>query len=213
MRVMSTIFACWRRRAIQELTILGAVCILGLSACSSPPSATTKQSTASPTQTSKPTTAPSTNKLSASQKQQVSADLNAGLAHYVDTWHQGQQILGTTQYADANAGLNAMSDPNSAASKFSAWRKTSGIEQDINTYLNAFNSADAFYSADTEPQAISSYRDDMGTLQADISTWVTDAVGWQIHTTDNATMAQDVQTINTDISQVQSDIAATLAAS
>jgi hypothetical protein len=213
MRVVSVILTCWRRRAVQTLVVLGVVSILGLSACSSTPPASANQPIATPTQTSKPTSTPSTHKLSASQKQQVSADLNAGLAHYVDAWHQGQQILGTTQYVDANAGLSAMDDPNSAASKFSAWRKTSGIEQDVNTYLNAFKSADAFYSADTEPQAISSYEDDMGALQADISTWVTDAVGWQIHTTDNPTMTQDVKTINTDISQVQADITATIAAS
>lgn len=162
--------------------------------------------TAQPSQPAKPST--QSQKLTADQKQQVSADLNNGLTHYVDTWHQGEQILGTTQYADANAGLVAMDDPNSAAAKFSTWRQSSKIEQDVTTYLNAFKSADAFYNAANEPDAISSYRDDLGTLQADISTWVSDAVGWQIQTTSNATMAKDVQTIN----QVKSDITATLAA-
>lgn len=164
------------------------------------------------TSTQSPQSSSQSQKLTADQKQQVSADLNNGLAHYVDTWHQGEQILGTTQYADANAGLAAMDDPTSAAAKFSAWRQSSDIETDVTTYLNAFKSADAFYNADNEPQAIASYRDDLGTLQADISTWVNDAVGWQIQTTSNATMTKDVQTINSDISQVKSDIQATLAA-
>ena len=172
------------------------------------PTATTSDSS---TQSSNPSS--QSQKLTADQKQQVSADLNNGLTHYVDTWHQGEQILGTTQYADANAGLVAMDDPNSAAAKFSAWRQSSSIEGDVTTYLTAFKSADAFYNADNEPQAISSYRDDLGTLQADISTWVNDAVGWQIQTTSSATMAKDVQTINNDINQVKSDMQATLAAS
>ena len=163
--------------------------------------------------TPKSTNIPTVHKISASQKQQVSSDLKTGLAHYVDTWHQGQQILGTTQYADGSAGLVAMEDPNSAAARFSAWRKSSGIEQDVTTYLNAFSSADAFYNSDNEPSAISSYRDDMSTLQADIATWVQDAVGWQISTIDDAKMAQDVQTINNDINQVNTDITATIAGS
>jgi hypothetical protein len=170
----------------------------------------TAATSSTPAQPAKPSS--QSQKLTADRKQQVSADLNNGLTHYVDTWHQGEQILGTTQYADANAGLAAMDDPNSAAAKFSAWRQSSNIETDVTAYLNAFKSADAFYNADNEPQAIASYRDDLGTLQADISTWVTDAVGWQIQTTSNATMTKDVQTINNDISQVKSDIQATLAA-
>lgn len=163
--------------------------------------------------TSTPTASPAPQKLSATQKQQISADLNAALAHYVDEWHQGQQILGTTQYADANAGLQAFSDPNSAASRFSAWRTSTEIEQDVTTYINAYDHAAALYSADNTPQDLSNYELDMGTLQADISTWVQDAVGWQIQTTDSVTMTQDVQTIKKDMGQVQADITATIAAS
>src|SRR5260370_18679232 len=144
-----------------------------------------------PTQPAKPSAQPQ--KLTVEQKQQVSTDLNNELATYVDPWHQGEQVLGTTQYADSNAGLAAMDDPNSAAAKFSAWRQSSNIERDVTTYQNAFKSADNFYTAANEPQAISSYQDDIGTLQADISTWVTDTVGWQIQTTSNATMTKDVQ--------------------
>lgn len=224
----------WHRGVAQKLAVLGAVSILLLCSCcgvvgvvsfatapsnqvnvvvtrTSTPTATAR-STARPT-ASAPAATPSSEKLSASQKQQVLSDLNSGLSYYVNTWHQGQQILGTTQYTDASAGLAAMSDPNSAASRFSAWRQSTKIEQDVSTYIDAYNKSDAFYNAGNEPQALSDYLNDMGTLQADISQWVTDAVGWQIQTTDNATMAQDVQTINTDIAQVQSDITATMAAS
>src|SRR5258708_20496535 len=162
-----------------------------------------------PTQPAKPSAKPQ--KLTVEQKQQVSTDLNNGLAHYVDTWHQGEQVLGTTQYADSNAGLAAMDDPNSAAAKFSAWRQSSNIERDVTTYQNAFKSADNFYTAANELQATSSYTDDIRTLQPDISTWVTDAVGWQIQTTSNATITKDVQPINNNINQVKSDITTTLA--
>src|SRR5258708_13368655 len=105
-----------------------------------------------------------------------------------------------------------MEDQNPEAAKFSAWRKSSNIERDVTKYKNALKSADNFYTAANEPQAISSYQDDIGTLQADISTWVTDAVGWQIQTTSNATMTKDVQTINNDINQVNTDIKTTLPA-
>lgn len=229
--MISAFLTFWRRGTAQKLAVLGAASVLALCSCCSVavviaaanPSKPTADQTARATATSRPTVpaqptnspaaTSSAQKLTATQKQQVSADLNGGLSHYVDTWHQGQQILGTTQYPNADAGLAAMSDPNSPAAQFAAWRKSSGIEQDVNTYINAFNSADAFYNADNEPQAITSYRDDMSTLQADLAQWVQDAAGWQIQTTSDAKMAQDVQTINTDISQAQTDILATLAAS
>jgi hypothetical protein len=150
--------------------------------------------------------------LSAAQKQQVTAILQAGLAHYVAAWQQGQRVLGSTQYADGDAGLTAMDDPNSAAARFSAWRHSSGVEQDVTAYQDAFKQADAFFNADNEPTAIGNWRDDVGTLQTDITTWVSDAVNWQVRGKTDAQMAQDVGTINSDIAKVTADATATVAA-
>lgn len=151
-------------------------------------------------------------KLGDATKTQVSSILQTALDHYVTAWKQAQDILGSTQYADANAGIAALGDPNSAASRFSSWRKSSGLEQDVNTYLNAFGKADAFYNAKNEPQAIGSWRDDMGQLQSDLAQWVTDAVGWQVRSTSDVQMSQDTSAINTDIAQVTADASATVAA-
>jgi len=59
--------------------------------------------------------------------------LTTATDHYAQVFAQGQQIVDTTQYSDGNAGLDALQDPNSAASKLSAWRQSSRIEQDVMT--------------------------------------------------------------------------------
>jgi hypothetical protein len=163
--------------------------------------------------TSQSRPAASSRKISAAQKQRVSAILGRGLAHYVNTWNQGQQILGSTQYADGSAGVAAFNDPTSAASRFSAWRQSSGVEQDVATYLNAFKQADAPYTAANEPSAMGDWRDDMSQLQADITQWVTDSVAWQIRDKTDAQIASDVTTINTDVAKVTADANAIIAAS
>src|SRR5258708_13168402 len=63
-----------------------------------------------PTQPAKPSAQPQ--KLTVEQKQQVSTDLNNGLAHYVHTWHQAEQDLATPQYPHSTAELATMTTPN-----------------------------------------------------------------------------------------------------
>lgn len=173
----------------------------------------TKAPTQAPTKASIITPRPTPiAKLTTAQKNQVRAILNASIQHYQDLLTQGKSILGTTPYADGSAGLVAMNDPNSNASKFSAWRQTSKAETDL-SFLDAFKQADAFYNADNEPGAISTWRDDMGTAQSDLAQWVSVAVDWQISakTTNDLNAAE--ATFDQDIKQAQADVAATLSAS
>lgn len=118
--------------------------------------------------------------------------------------------LGTTQYPSAVAGDNAFSDPNSAASRFSAYRKNPNPESDL-SFLVAFKKADAFYTAANEPAAISTWRDDMDAVSTDLNEWVNLAVSWQIreHTTPQLRAAETK--IERALAKARSDVAAVLA--
>lgn len=122
--------------------------------------------------------------LTAGDKAHVRQILTASVDHYTSLLSLGEQALGSTQYADAKAGLAALNDPNSAASRFSACRKKSNPEGDL-SFLNAFKKADNYYTAANEPKAISTWRDDMNDASVALNEWVNIAVGWQIreHTT------------------------------
>jgi hypothetical protein len=122
--------------------------------------------------------------LTAADKAHVQQILTVSVDHYANLLSLGEQALGSTQYADANAGLAAFNDPNSAASRFSAYRKKSNPEGDL-SFLNAFKKADNYYTAANEPKAISTWRDDMNDVSVALNEWVNLAVGWQIreHTT------------------------------
>jgi hypothetical protein len=122
--------------------------------------------------------------LTAADKAHVQQILTASLDHYANLLSLGEQALGSTQYASANAGLAAFNDPSSAASRFSAYRKKSNPEGDL-SFLNAFKKADNYYTAANEPSAISTWRDDVNDASVALNEWVNVAVGWQIreHTT------------------------------
>ncbi|MDE3073896.1 MAG: zinc ribbon domain-containing protein [Chloroflexota bacterium] len=196
-------------------TCLGAMALIS-SHQNAPGTATAATATPTPGESSTPTHQPTATSaapahLTAAQKRQVVVILSGALAHYVNAWHQGRSILGTTQYADGTGGLAAMSDPTSAAARFSAWRASSNIERDVTTYEDAFQQADAYFTAADEPAAISTWMDDMGQLQSDLTKWTTDAVGWQIQITSDAQMTTDVKAITADISAAQADQAAVVA--
>jgi hypothetical protein len=111
---------------------------------------------------------------------------------------QGQQIIGPVPYPNANAGLAAFNDPNSAASRFSAYRKHPDPESD-ESYLAAFQRADHFFTAANEPQAIGTWRDDMGQAQSDLYRWVSDAVSWQINEISTSKLQADAAAVTADL--------------
>lgn len=143
-----------------------------------------------------PTTSTASAHLTAGQKAQVQATLQAAIDHYSTEFASGQIALSHTKNND-----------------FYAWRHSTNIEQDVNTYLDAFSAADANYTADNEPPAMPSWRNDMSTLQADIVVWVQVAVDWQIGRRSDAELTAASATVNKDFDAVRTDLGQILAAS
>ena len=148
--------------------------------------------------------------LTSADKAHVRQILTASVDHYTSLLSLGEQALGSTQYADANAGLAAFNDPNSAASRFSAYRKKSNPEGDL-SFLNAFKKADNYYTAANEPKAISTWRADMNDASVALNEWVNLAVGWQIreHTTLQLQAAE--HKVTTALAKARLDIAKVVA--
>ncbi len=158
-------------------------------------STSTPSTTATATAQANPSASASAH-ITAAQKAQVQATLQAAMDHY------------STQFA---AGQTALS--HKGTNDFYNWRHSTNIEQDVQTFLDAFRKADANYNADNEPAAIASWRDDMGTVQADISVWVQVAVSWQINQKTDADLAAAAATVGKDFDDVHADLAQILAAS
>ena len=142
------------------------------------------------------TTSTASAHLTAAQKAQVQATLQAAIDHYSTEFAAGQIALSHTKNND-----------------FYAWRHSTNIEQDVKTYVDAFSTADANYTADNEPSAMPSWRNDMSTLQADIVVWVQVAVDWQIGRRSDAELTAASATVNKDFDAVRADLAQILAAS
>jgi hypothetical protein len=130
--------------------------------------------------------------------------LVGGLSHYRDLLAQGQQIIGNSQYPDGMTGLAAMEDPGSAAARFRDWRQSSDAERDL-SYLASFTDADHNFTAETEPQAIGDWRDDMGQVQDDISQWISVAVNYQISTATQADLDNAAAAVQADMDKAMSD--------
>jgi hypothetical protein len=191
------------------LAVFALIAALGAALHSGNTNATAAPHTAAPTATNSSTAA---NPLApASARTKAAAVLNNAIDHYASEFATGRAIVGTTRYADANAGLAALDDPNSAASKFSAWRTSTRIEQDVTTYQDAFTQADAGFNPADEPAAMGRWRDDTATVQSDINAWIQAAVGYQISAATQsdldaaaAKVAADLKTAHADVTLVQS---------
>lgn len=96
---------------------------------------------------------------------------------------------------------------------FYFWRHSTNIEQDVRTFLDAFNKAEANFDPSNEPDAMASWRDDMSTVQADIVVWVQVAVDWQIGRKTDADLTAASATVNRDFDTVRADLAQVVAAS
>lgn len=134
--------------------------------------------------------------ITAAQKAQVQAILQAAMDHYSTEFTAGQIALSHTKNND-----------------FYSWRQSTNIEQDVKTFLDAFSKADANYTTGNEPSAMSSWRDDMSVVQADIVVWVQVAVDWQIGRKADADLTASGATVNKDFDNVRADLAQILAAS
>ncbi|HET7048126.1 MAG TPA: hypothetical protein VFI54_07665 [Solirubrobacteraceae bacterium] len=143
-------------------------------------------------------------KLNASDKAAVRSILLGSVHHYASLLAQGQQAVGTTQYPNAQAGLTAFSDPNSAASQFSAYQKNHNPVNDT-SYLDAFTKADKYFTAANEPNAITAWQNDAGNAQSDLYAWVNDAVSWQISEIARAKLQADVAKFEHDLGLARAD--------
>lgn len=109
----------------------------------------------------------------------AAAILNASIGHYRQVLAQGQAALGPTQYDNGWAGVVAIeSDPNSDAAKFKNWHNPNP-EMDL-SYQDAFGRADAHFTAEGEPPAINTWRDDISQAVTDLGQWTRVADSWQI---------------------------------
>ena len=143
--------------------------------------------------------------VSAAEKAKVRQILTASVDHYEQLFKEGEQAVGTTQYANANAGLAAFNDPTSAASRFRDFRSKTRAEYDL-SFLNAFQKADNYFTAANEPKSISTWRDDMGTVQSALSSWVNLAVGWQIRVKSTAELRAAQQKVEEGLGKARHDI-------
>lgn len=142
--------------------------------------------------------------LTAADKAHVRQILTSSVDHYANLLSLGEQALGSTEYANANAGLAAFNDPNSAASRFSAYQKHVNPANDL-SFLQAFKKADSYFTAANEPAAISQWRNDMSDAQGDLGAWVQDAVSWQIKEISTGKLQADLAKVEKDLAQARAD--------
>jgi hypothetical protein len=139
-------------------------------------------------------------------KQKVAAILSASVTYYTQLFAAGKATLGTTQYADANAGLKAFDDPNSAASRLGSFRTNTCLKNDPGANaIKAYQEADNLYLG-TSPDALGNWNYDINTVASDICLWAGDAVSWQIKEIPATKLHADEQKIATDISRTRIDI-------
>lgn len=161
-----------------------------------------------PTPTNKPKPTPTAiPSLSVYQKTQIVTIITANTNHFKQLWSDGQTALGTTQYADAYAGLDAINDPSSNASKFSQYKQTENPAND-NSMNTALQQADKYYPSNVSDDALNTWRLDMITLSSDMGLWVNDATSWQISEIPTSQLNNDAQTVNKDFSTVEKDVQA-----
>ena len=144
--------------------------------------------------------------ISAQTRAKVTRTLVASVAHYANLLHRGETILGNAQYASGMAGDAAFNDPNSAASRFSTYQTRSNPTGDL-SFLNAFDRADSYYTADNEPNAISAWRDDMSLATSALSEWVDIAIDWQIRDRSTADLQRAERKVTAALAKARGDIA------
>ncbi|MBU6214351.1 hypothetical protein KGM48_00695 [Patescibacteria group bacterium] len=156
--------------------------------------------------------APATDKAAptpSSCTQAILASFPKVTAAYAKAYKDGKDALGTSQYPNSSTGLQALTVPGSAASNFSAWRKTwSTYEPSFyDSIVKAYTTASDCYSGSnqTEPDALGTWRDDMAQLDSDLNTWGSDAIDWQVSGKTTAQLMKDETSVDADFALVQKD--------
>lgn len=175
----------------------------------SPPQETSPLPDSSPSREPSPSPPPSPSsaepKMTAQQKADLSKVLTDELNHFNAQFAAGKAALGTEKYPNATAGLDAFNDPNSGASRFSAWRQSSKTEQDA-TFIDTTKTVEAMYTTNHRPDTVDAWRDDLPNMSGAIATWVMDAVSWQISEISDAQLSADEAKFHVAATTVQNDI-------
>ncbi len=131
-------------------------------------------------------------------------------AAYAKAYKDGKDALGTSQYPNGSAGLQALTVPGSAASLFSGWHKAWAAYEPsfYDSIVKAYTAASDCYSSinQTEPDTLATWRDDMAQLDSDLNIWGSDATQWQISATPTAQLMKDESNVDSDFSLVQKDL-------
>ena len=141
-------------------------------------------------------------------KQKITTILSASTDHYASLLSAGKVALGTTQYADANAGLKALNDPSSTASQLGSFRTNTCLKNDPGANaISAYQEADNLYSG-TSPDALGNWNEDVNNAASDICLWTGDAVSWQIKEGPVTKLHADEQKVVGDLAKARADIQA-----
>jgi hypothetical protein len=147
--------------------------------------------------------------LTAADRNKIVSLLTQTTDGYTGVYSIGRKALGTTQYADGFAGTQALTDPSSSASQFSAFHRVWLKGDMFNGMMAAYSQASSIYTNDNAPEdALDKWRDDMNTLDADIGIWAGTAVDCQVKGTSTQALQSAEQKIRGDFNRVESDIAA-----
>lgn len=141
--------------------------------------------------------------------QKVIATLTASTDYYSQLLATGKQTLGTTKYPNATAGLSALNDPGSAASKFGSFRTETCIKNDPSANaMNAYRSVSDLYTAAKaqSPDALDNWNYDTNTAVSDICAWASVAVDWQISKVSSTQLKVAEQKVTTNLAQVHKDL-------
>ncbi len=141
-------------------------------------------------------------------KQKVSAILSVSMDHYVALLSAGKMAKGSTQYSSATEGTAALSDPNSSASKISAFRNSTCLQNDMTANLSTAyrDSSNIYYDAKLDSTAIDNWYSDMSEASSNICIWASDAVSWEIKGVSTAKLSTDESIVITDLAQARKDI-------
>lgn len=141
--------------------------------------------------------------------QKVLAALTASTDYYSQLLATGKQLLGATQYPNATAGLAALNDPNSSASKFGSFRTETCIKNDPSVdAMNTYRSVSDLYTAAKaqSPDALDNWNYDTNTAASDICAWASTAADWQISKVSSTQLKVAEQKVTTDLAQVHKDL-------
>ena len=198
-----------------SLVVLG---VIGSLVHKNPPAAPTVAATVLATPTDTPSTPSASTSSTPTPKdklpmrvvrERVRAILTANVGHYAKLLAAGERALGSTQYTDANAGLAAFNDPNSAASKFRDYQggQGGGPTNDM-SYLSAFSRADSYYTAADEPtSALNAWQNDISNAQGAFSGFTEVGTSWQIKEGTTAQLRAAERQITDDLAKARRDIA------